>query len=354
MVKKNPSEAPSNPIEVSLAYSAAHESAAVLRRRGRRLLLVEGRDPRAMLTGVLSGRIPSPLEPLAEDWHGGVAPYSTVLTPKGRMVTDLRLIPGYGGEFLLDLPEVGLDLALPHFKKYINPRFAELFDVSKDFGMLTVVGPEAPARVSAVLGITLGQPEPDEVKRRSGGSGPDLWVLGNHEVDPPAMDILLPMQILEQVRGQMEENGICSLDRGSWEVLRIEAGTPLFGVDMTEETIPVEVGIHTRAIDFEKGCYTGQEVIIRLRDRGQVNKNLRRISLGDSEVPDGGMELFASSEGSAGRSVGWVTSACRSPRFNQTIALAMVKRGVQEGQEVFLGGLGGPSGTVVALESPPA
>ena len=168
--------------------------------------------------------------------------------------------------------------------------------------------------------------------------------MGNGDVEPYAMDLVLPIGILEQVRGQMEEDGICSLDQGTWEVLRIEAGTPVFGVDMTEETIPVEAGIQERAIDYGKGCYTGQEVIIRLRDRGKVNKHLRRILLGDSDVPEVGTQLLTSSDVAEGKAVGWITSSCRSPRFEQTIAIAMVKRAVAVGDEVRVGGPDGPLG----------
>ncbi len=349
MEMMKPPEAPSSPVDIPPAYLEAIEGATVLRRRDRRFLSVGGLDPKAMLTGILSGRIPDPLNEAGDGWEEGVAPYSTVLTPKGRMVTDLRLIPTSGSGFFLDLPEVALEAGLGHFRKYLNPRFAKLSDLSASFGMLSVVGPEGPGRVSEVLGFEVANPGSDGVRYRAGGSGQELWLLGNGDIGPPAFDLVLPLPILEQVRGQMEEEGIRSLDQASWEVLRVEAGTPLFGVDMTDETIPVEAGIHRRAIDYEKGCYTGQEVIIRLRDRGQVNKHLRRILLGDVEVPEAGTELFAPPGEPEGEKVGWITSACQSPRFGQTIALGFVKRRVGLGGEVRLGGPQGPSGEVTPL-----
>ena len=351
MVTTKPSEKLLDPVEASPAYTAALESSAVLRRRERRFLFLDGKDPRAMLSGILSGHIPGAIEDSEDGWGHGEAPYSAVLTPKGKMVTDLRILPGREEDFFLDLPEIGLEPVLAHFKKYLNPRFARLTDKTEAFGMLTVTGPKGPEYVSSVLGFPVENPGPYRVRYRSGGSGHELWVLGNGEVHPPTFDLILPVAVLEQVRGQMEEGGIRSMDQASWDVLRIEAGTPLFGVDMTDETIPVEAGIHQKAIDYEKGCYTGQEVIIRLRDRGRVNKRLCRLLLGDSRVPERGTEFFLRSSEAEGKVAGWVTSGCRSPRFGQTIALGYVKRGVEMGSEVALDGPDGPHGQVGSLEA---
>ena len=357
------------------AYEETRSGAAVLRRRDRQFLAVEGRGPGDMLKGILTGRIPPPLKAPMDGWSVGEAAYSAILTPKGKMVTDLRLFPSKGSGFLLDLPLAGMNGALAHFKKYLNPRFAQLRDRSHEVGMLTVVGPRGLEKLSEVLGFAVAPPPLGEIHFRSPGLGPDLWLLRNEEVRPPALDLILTLDILEEVRGFLEEAGARPLDPGTWDTLRIEAGTPLFGVDMTEDTIPVEAGIQDRAIDHEKGCYTGQEVIVRIRDRGQVNKRLRWIFLGDVEVPPKGAELFeaeillvggpggpadpvddgsfggesASRPPHAGNRVGWITSACRSPRFGQTVAMGFVKRRVGVGGEVRLGGPQGPSGRVEAI-----
>ena len=317
-----------------------------------------------MLKGIVSGRIPLPLSDEADGWREGEASYSTILTPKGRMVTDLRILPDPDGGFLLDFPEAGFDGALAHFGKYLHPRFAQSKDRSEDLGMLTVVGPEHPAFLSQALGLEIGAQDPATVLHRRGKEAFGIWLMGNPEVLLPGVDLVLSSTVIEEVRGRLEDLGARAMGPGSWDTLRIEAGTPLFGVDMTEDTIPVEAGIHHRAIDYEKGCYTGQEVIIRLRDRGQVNKNLRGILLGDAEPPSSGTELYevmgvergsreSLSEGverEKVKKVGWITSACRSPRFGQSIALGFIKRSVELGAEVRLGGPQGSSGVVRSLE----
>jgi len=364
----------------SLAYEAAISGAAVLRRRDRRCLAVEGDAPEDMLRGILSGRIPAHLTESGDGWLRGEAPYSSVLTPKGKMVTDLRIFPNRGSGFLLDLPLAGLAGAQAHFKKYLNPRFAQLVDRSEELGILTVLGPDGPEMVSQVLGFEVNPPGADEIRFRPGKPGFGLSLLGNAEVLPPAMDLLLPLTVLEEVRGRLEEIDVRAMDSGTWNTLRIEAGTPLFGVDMTQDTIPLEAGIEDRAIDHQKGCYTGQEVIVRIRDRGQVSKRLRWIFLGDWGIPQSGTELFLAedvpgrsradpqnsvserlsdtgSEGPAtgsGKKVGWITSACRSPRFGQTLALGFIKRWVEVGKKVRLGGPQGPGGRIWALGEEPS
>jgi folate-binding protein YgfZ len=112
-----------------------------------------------------------------------------------------------------------------------------------------------------------------------------------------------------------------------WTTLRVEAGRPVFGTDMDEDTIPTEAAIEDRAIDHRKGCYTGQEVIVRIRDRGHVNRRLHRLVLGDVPTPASGAELLAA-DGS-GKVVGRITSAVLSPKLGGVVVLAYVARGVE-------------------------
>jgi folate-binding protein YgfZ len=361
-------------VVASLAYQAATQGAAALRRRDRRFVSVQGRAPGQMLNGILSGRIPSGMRASERGWSEGEAPYSTILTPKGKMITDLRLLPFEDDGFLLDLPLAGLEGALHHFEKFLNPHFAQLSDRSDELEMLTVLGPEGPELVSRLVGLPLPDPGEGKVSFHAGSSGPGLRVLGNSETHAPAVDLLLPTEALEGIWEQLEDSGITPMDTTSWEVLRIERGAPLFGVDMTEETLPVEAGIQGRAIDYQKGCYIGQEVIVRIRDRGKVNKTLRRILLGEVEVPQSGTDLYLPedrplsaasaladphSEGDdlpdgpastvSVKRAGWVTSACRSPRFGQTVALGFIRCEVEGDAEVRLGGPQGPPGRVQAL-----
>jgi len=379
-------------------YQAALEGVAFLHRKDRRFLEVTGKAPGEMLKGILSGTIPGPLkawdDPEEPDegrgtgegraGHSGRAAgdtvltgsayYSTALTPKGRMVTDLRVIPRVPEGFLLELSDHGLPGLEAHFKKYLHPRFAQMRNRSRELGMVSVLGPRARIVVGGVLGVDREAggtesdgaapgaipdapaaassaprapvPLADAVAFRTHPALGDILVLEDRDPGVPALDLIAELPVLESLQTALQETGALPLSHEEWDILRIEAGTPVFGVDMTEDTIPVEAGIHHRAVDYLKGCYTGQEVIIRIRDRGTVNKSLRKVFLGGAPVPEPGAELFAAG---GERSKGWVTSACRSPRYDEAVALAYVKRGLGPGDEVRLGGPHGATGRVEDL-----
>ena len=114
-----------------------------------------------------------------------------------------------------------------------------------------------------------------------------------------------------------------AMDESEWEVLRIENGIPRWGRELTPEIIPPEANLQMRAIDYEKGCYIGQEVISRMKMSGQTRQRLSGLTSEIALVP--GMEVRAGT-----KVVGRVTSAVFSQRMNSHIALAIIKRGYTE------------------------
>ncbi len=119
---------------------------------------------------------------------------------------------------------------------------------------------------------------------------------------------------------------------------------------MTGETIPTEAyestGMMPRAISFTKGCYTGQEVIIRIAHRGHVNRHLRGLLLGDAPAPAARTPLF---HPDTGKEIGWTASAAFSPRMGQSVALGYVRREVAPGGTVRVGSAEGAEATVSGL-----
>ena len=168
----------------------------------------------------------------------------------------------------------------------------------------------------------------------------------NGEVPNDGWDLLLPGPAALEFLDRLLALGAVPLGEASRETLRIERGRPSFGKDMDSDTIPLEAGIRRRAIDDGKGCYVGQEVVIRIRDRGRVNKELRGLLLGDVPVPSSGQELY---QAGSGKAVGRVTSAVASPAFGQTIALGYLQRSVAPGDVVRLAAEDGPEAHVRAL-----
>ena len=321
-------------------------------RSHRSRLILSGRAPVRMLGGVITNSVPARPVPAPSGLLAGREAYSAVLTPKGRMVSDLRVAwrgtdEGEHGLWL-HVPAAGHTPLLAHFRKYLPPRFATLEDVTDTTGTLTIAGLEAPGQLEAALGIgagTVTDLEQDYYLLLSPPNG--VLVARTSEVRVPAFDVLGDRNALRRLGEKLVRGGALPAGMGVFETLRIEAGRPEFGSDMDDRTIPTEAGIDARAIDHRKGCYTGQEVIVRIRDRGHVNRHLRGLLLGNAPAPAAKTPLYARA---GAKPVGQITTAAMSPAFGQTIALGFVRREVAPPAEVRLGSPDGDPVEVRALQ----
>lgn len=316
-------------------YESAVESVAIFDRSHRTRLHVLGRAPGQMLNGILTGRLPA--EPRLEtgDAWVGEGSYHAVLTPKGKMITDLvalRIGAGDAESYLLDVPVAGAAGLIEHLRKFVPPRFAEIRDESVSTACVSVVGPKAAELLSQVVFDRRLAPgalaEGPEYRWWSTDPMAGLVVVRSDEVWPDAWSVYGPVESVKTFWEAAVEGGATPAGLGVWSTLRVEAGRPVFGTDMDDGTLPPEAGIVDRAIDHTKGCYTGQEVIVRIRDRGHVNRNLRLLRLGDVPAPSPGTPL-TSAEGTD-KPVGEIRSSVQSPRFGGTVALAYVRRGVTD------------------------
>lgn len=272
----------------------------------------------------------------------GAVADAALLTAKGAMVADARVVKRTDDLLLLVEPGYG-SVVQGALQRYLISEEAEVSEASAAFGQLAVVGPQAETRVARVLG--LGAPagaalRPFEVSGTTGWALPQGLLL-------PGVDLLVPVDALGTVFDRLAEAGATPVGFAALEVLRIERGTPRFGADMDEKTIPLEANLQ-RAIHYQKGCYIGQEVIARATFRGHVNRQLVGLRFGgdSTALPAPRTELFLGE-----RRVGWVTSAVRSPRLG-SIGLGYAHRDVaQPGTELTLAG-GATKVTVEALPFP--
>jgi folate-binding protein YgfZ len=131
---------------------------------------------------------------------------------------------------------------------------------------------------------------------------------------------LKPQEVSSVVRSFVEQ-GFVVAGEMAFAAARIEAGTPLYGIDMGEHNFPQEVGRDHLAINFTKGCYLGQETVARIDALGHVNQRLRGLQFGGGETPPPGTEISI-----GGTQAGRVTSAAYSPLLDAPLALAMVRR----------------------------
>jgi len=352
-------------------YRAATGEAALVDRSHRVLLRLEGRAPGRMLNGIVSGRMP-PAPASGDDGVGrGRTFYSTILTPKGRVVTDLRLFRlGEGDEaaYLLDLPPAGLEPLLEHFQRYLPPRFARVVEPSPALGLITVVGsaaahllagffPASPGLAGELDALEEGEERivpwtPQAGGHAGGGHGshagaPELIrVVRSGDVQPMALDVVGSGEVLASMWRVLRGQGVPPAGQAVWETLRIEHGRPAFGVELLPETLLPEAGVVARGVDQTKGCYTGQEVIVRIRDRGKVNRHLRGFFLGDLPAPAAGTPLFIDGRS---RDAGEIRSAVESPRYGQGIALGYLRREAEPPGTARLGAPDGPEVAVRAL-----
>lgn len=341
---------PRNYGDPAAEYAAARQSAVVVDRSGRSVVLAHGRDPVRMVDGLATADIGAVTE--------SQGAYTALLSPKGRMVAELRVFRR-GDLLVMDTDPAALDGALAQFQKYVAPLFARFEDVTHQRAVLGVYGPEARRAASAALGVELPHDAPEEgcVWVDSGDVPSDDETPGGAvagatlaartlyaEVD--GWDLFVPVAVAERVWNALRDAGCLPAGHGPLDVLRIEAGRPRWGAELTEDVIPLEAGLRERAINETKGCYTGQEVIVRILHRGHVNRHLRRLQLGDVPAPHTGDELFRAD----GKAVGLVTSSCFSPEAGQTIGLGYVRREVEPPRVVHLGAPDGPPVRVLELE----
>ena len=176
---------------------------------------------------------------------------------------------------------------------------------------------------------------------------------GEGEATTAGFDLFVPNNSLgaaaDKLIAAVKQVGGRACGWQAFETARIEAGIPRFGADMDETNIPLECGIENRAIVYNKGCYIGQEVINRIHSVGHVNRELRGLRLTDPAgvglpLPQKHDKLFH-----AGKEVGYVTSAVKSPTFGN-IALGYVRREANQiGNELTLQGTGESPAKIVPL-----
>ncbi len=323
-------------------YRAATEGCGLVHRPDRTLARVHGRAPARMLHGILTNRIPE--APTGSGPVAGAAVYGALLTAKGRMVTDQRTL-WLGAD---EAAGLGLDVAasasaavLAHFARYLPPRMARIEDLGRDVALVTVVGPKA----ESVLAQWVDRPPRRGYRLIDGGPVAGGWLVSATLEHVAGWDVWGSPKLLAELWDALAAGGARDVGWGAWDTLRVEAGVPAFGVDMDSKTLPPEAGLMDRAFDHHKGCYTGQEVIVRIRDRGRVNWRLRALRFGDAS-PKAGARLF---EPGGDKVRGRVTSVAQSPRFDQAIGLGYVRREAPPPTTLRLGSGDGPPVGVEAL-----
>lgn len=303
-------------------YDALHRDAVWTDRSDRDArLAIRGPDAADWLQGLLTQEITS----LAE----GQGAYAAYLTPQGRMVADMRVFHRGAAGFLAETPASARANLLSRFDQFIIMEDVTVADVSDALGCLTVVGPGAAAAVAACTNVPADALRALPEHAQLSIPGGDAFAAATRDFGEAGFDLIGERTATAAWREVLAARLPHASDR-LLDTARIEAGRPRFGIDMHEDTIPLEAGIEPRAINHDKGCYVGQEIVIRILHRGQgrVARRLVWVEAPSAVARDPwapGTEVFLGE-----KSVGAVSSACWSPARGAVLGLAMLHRDATE------------------------
>jgi tRNA-modifying protein YgfZ len=268
--------------------SSQSKPAIFLDLSGRAKFCITGADRLRFLNGQITNDLRKASETSALE--------ACILNAKGK--TDAHIYVSASGEsFLVDAASDLRETLKVRLERYVIADDVQIEDVTDQFSLFHALSQQSPILENGRIVSA----------RRFAEPGWDIWG-----------DAAQYRVSLQELSSQL---ALCDSDAA--EVMRIEQGIPSWGRELTNDIIPIEANLEQRAIDYQKGCYIGQEVISRIKMSGQTNKRLCGLISRDDLPLHPGMKLAASS--APGKEVGWITSATRSKR--QEIALGYVKRG---------------------------
>ena len=194
--------------------------------------------------------------------------YAALLDRKGHMQADMRVLRTAEGEIWVDVEAVALEATRRHLEMYKIGRDVAIEDVSASRALLSLIGP----RSAEIAGAP---PLPEYACEKLAVAGIECIAVGTSA----GIDLICAAGEAERVRAVLGDAGAVEVGSEAAEILRIEAGMPRFGVEMDSATMPAEAGIVAAAVNFEKGCYIGQETVARLHYKGKPNRHLRGLRL---------------------------------------------------------------------------
>jgi folate-binding protein YgfZ len=292
-------------------YVTITERAGLIDRSERGKLALSGNDAKAFLAGQVTNDIEG-LEP-------GTGCYAALLTPKGKMLGDLRVLDT-GDELLLDTDRAALQAIFDVLRRATIGFQVELHKRTLQRGLLSLVGPR-----SREVAKATDLPEQEHAHRTATIGGTEVRVIATDG----GVDVMCLAEATDAVRDALLRDGAEPVSETTAELRRIERGRPRWGAELDETIIPQEAGLNDRAVSFTKGCYVGQETVARLHWKGKPNRHLRGLRL--SAPAPAGSPLWLGE-----REVGRLASVAESPAHG-TIGLAIVRREAGVGEVVRVG-----------------
>lgn len=292
-------------------YRAVTEGCGLVDRSERGKLALTGPDARTFLQGQVTNDV--------ESLRPGDGCYAAFLTPKGKMLGDVRILDA-GDELLLDTERVALQELFNMVRRFSIGYEVQMHKRTLQNGLLSLIGP----RAEEVVGLS-GLPGTEDSHREVQVGAIDARAIRTDL----GVDLLCEAAATDQLAHELERRGAEPVSEAAADCLRIERGRPRYGVDLDDTVIPQEADLNQRAVSFTKGCYVGQETVARLYYRGKPNRRLRGLRL--AEPAWTGAEIMFGD-----RAVGRLGSVAESPSLG-AIALALVRREAPPGSHVKVG-----------------
>lgn len=284
-------------------YTALREHAAWLDLSGRGKIRVTGEDRARLLHAMTTNHVEA-LQP-------GEGCYAYFLTAQGRILGDVNILC-FEDHFLLDTEPETRTKIYEHLDRYIIADDVTLEDQTDHVATIAVEGPDA----GAVLAAT-GAPQPKQPYSTA------AWSYGTvARLDTTGLGgffLMVPVEEKQAVTARLTEGGTTPASAEDARIVRIESGRPRYGEEITERYLLQETD-QMRAVNFNKGCYLGQEIVERVRSRAQIHRVLRRLEIDAAEPPQAGAKL-TSGDASAAE----IASAVFSPALRKVVALAYVR-----------------------------
>jgi tRNA-modifying protein YgfZ len=304
--------------DVNEQYSALRTGAMLVDRSARVRATFSGAAASGVLSGLVTNDVPSLIP--------GQGQYAALLTPKAKIIADVRIFVREE-DVLVDTSARAADGFWATVRKYVNPRLAKYVDVSAGIRDIGLFGVGAPVLVSDVLRIDHNSllslaPYHHLVTELAGQM---VMVARVPDAGLDGFELFAAPTVTDALRARAISRGAILSGHAAFDIIRIEAGRPEWGVEMDDSMFPQEANLEElHAISYTKGCYTGQETVARIHFRGHVNRNLRGARFDASAIPSPRAELM---EASDGRIVGEMRSAVESPRLGG-VGIALVRREV--------------------------
>jgi folate-binding protein YgfZ len=256
------------------------------------------------------------------------------------------LLEGQRGGYWLDVAPGLAEKVIKHLDHFLISEAVDFADRTHEYAQLHLAGPLATQTLATALQQDVPELTECQHMERTFGTTATAHIRRCSALGFAGYDIVCLRNRAGAIWQALVQAGAKPAGLDAHEILRVEAGTPVFGQDITEERLVFDIGRNPQAICFTKGCFLGQEPIVMARDRGHANRKLLGVKLSPGGTVPAGTALLRE-----GKEVGQTTSSVESPRLGQTIALAYLRRGNQEpGTQVEVGTAGsGRTGSVTML-----